>query len=96
MPAQTPSTAELRRIYLNTIVGLSEYDRANGTEFLKTLEAFYAHQFNASQAAKELYVHRNTLLHRMEKIKELLHCDFKDTNDLMTIYLGICVAEMLG
>ena len=31
-----------------------------------------------------------------EKIKELLHCDFKDTNDLMTIYLGICVAEMLG
>ena len=88
--------AELRRIYLNTIVGLSEYDRANGTEFLKTLEAFYAHQFNASQAAKELYVHRNTLLHRMEKIKELLHCDFKDTNDLMTIYLGICVAEMLG
>lgn len=87
---------ELRRIYLNTIVGLSEYDRANGTEFLKTLQVFYAHQFNASQAARELYIHRNTILHRIEKIKEILHCDFKDTNDLMAIYLGICVAEMLG
>ena len=88
--------SELRRIYRNTIVGLSEYDRANGTDFLRTLEVFYAHQFNASQAARELFVHRNTILHRLEKIKEILRCDFQDTNDLMTIYLGICVAQMLG
>ena len=87
---------ELRRIYLNTIAGLAEYDRANGTEFLKTLQVFYAHQFNASRAARELYVHRNTILHRLEKIREILRCDFQNTDDLMAIYLGICVSEMLG
>ena len=45
---------------------------------------------------RRLYVASEHAASPNGKIKELLHCDFKDTNDLMTIYLGICVAEMLG
>ena len=86
---------ELRRIYLDTIAVLSQYDRANRTELLRTLAVFFSCQFNAVQAAKELYIHRNTMLHRLEKIKEILRCDMTDMEQTMTLYLGLCVSEML-
>lgn len=91
MPAE-----ELRRIYLDTVAVLWQFDQANRTDLLQTLNVFYACHFNALQAAKELYIHRNTMLHRLEKIKELLRCDLQDMDETMTVYLGLCVFKMLN
>ena len=84
---------ELRQIYLDTV---AQFDRANHSELLQTLTAFFACQFNAVQAAKELYIHRNTMLHRLEKIKEILHCDMTDMDEIMSLYLGLCIFKMLN
>lgn len=87
---------ELRQIYLDTVAVLAQFDRANHSELLQTLTAFFACQFNAVQAAKELYIHRNTMLHRLEKIKEILHCDMTDMDEIMSLYLGLCIFKMLN
>ena len=89
------SSEELRQIYLNTIAVLSEFDHTNDTDLLHTLSVFFSCQFNIAQAAKQLFIHRNTMIYRIEKIKTILHCDLQNMNEIMTIYLGLCVSEML-
>ena len=54
---------------------LREYDSKNGTEFFKTLKELFLAEQNTNQAAKKLYIHRNTIAYRKEKIKSILSCD---------------------
>ena len=90
------SPEEMRQIYLDTIAVLAEFDHANGTELLHTLSVFFSCQFNIAQAAKQLFIHRNTMIYRIEKIKAILHCNMRNIDEIMTIYLGLCVSEMLN
>ena len=53
-------------------------------------------RFNVQQAAKKLYIHRNTMINRVNKIKELLHCDLQDISSSVNIYLGLCVYRILN
>ena len=87
---------QLREVYLSTVAVLAQHDAVNHTELLKTLDKLYQCRFNAQQAARELYIHRNTMINRMNKIKELLHCDLQDISSSMNIYLGLCVYKILN
>ncbi len=72
---------------------LSCYDKDNGTELLRTLDAFMRCRYNASAAAHELFVARSTLLNRLERIEELAHVDLDDIDE--RIYLGASL-KLLG
>ncbi|BDF06232.1 PucR family transcriptional regulator [[Clostridium] hylemonae] len=64
---------------------LQEYDEENNTELVHTLLGFLEHKFNVSETAKALYIHRNTLINRLNKIKELLYNDLETMDDLMPL-----------
>ncbi|NLP27984.1 MAG: hypothetical protein GX370_04335, partial [Clostridia bacterium] len=65
--------------YANFILGdIINYDRENGTVFLKTLEANILCNGNISKTAAHLFIHRNTCIYRMEKIKGLFDLDYDD------------------
>lgn len=85
---------ELRQIYLDTVAVLAQAGPILGAA--ADADGLFACQFNAVQAAKELYIHRNTMLHRLEKIKEILHCDMTDMDQVMSLYLGLCIFKMLN
>lgn len=57
---------------------LYEYDQLNGTEYFKTLEVYSLNMHNKEAAAKELCIHRNTLLYRLNRINELFGLDYED------------------
>ena len=44
---------------------------------------------NLSKTSSSLFIHRNTLIYRLEKIKELLDLDLKNYKDSMIFYLSI-------
>ena len=71
-----------------------DYDAKNHADLFLTLLQYYNSQFNASLAAKELYIHRNTLLKRLAKINELILFNPDDINSLFSVYYGICVYLM--
>lgn len=50
---------------------LKTYDKKEGTELYLTLYCYIKNQFNATRTAKELFIHRTTLLTRLERIKFL-------------------------
>lgn len=64
---------------------LAEEDQATGSELVKTLYYFLSCNFNTSQAADKMFVHRSTFIRQMKKIKELTGIDWNDTVDLDTL-----------
>ncbi len=60
---------ELAAFTRDTLGPLLEYE--GSADLLVTLAAFFKHHGNLSQTAGALYLHRNTLLYRMDRIAEL-------------------------
>ncbi|MCF8563847.1 helix-turn-helix domain-containing protein [Alicyclobacillus tolerans] len=57
------------------------------SEVLETLEGVIAANLNISEAARLLYLHRNTLIHRVEKIKVETGYDIRNFSDAFTLWL---------
>jgi len=57
---------------------LSEYDRKNKTHFFETLRAYCFSMHNMEAASKMLFVHRNTVVYRLNRIGELFDVAFEE------------------
>lgn len=90
------SETSLLKLCEDTIIPIIEFDKDNNTNLIDTLKLYYLSKFNCTDTAKKLFLHRNTLINRLDKIKELLHGDFSDDNKMFSIYLGICAYEILN
>ena len=64
---------------------LCEHDREHGTNLVRTLELYFECNGNVSIAAKKLFLHRNSLIYRMDRIKEILNSDLKNPTELLTL-----------
>lgn len=64
---------------------LLEKDPEYSQEMIRTLEVFIRNDGQVSEAAKQLFIHRNTVTYRLEKISDLLQVDFKKVNDLLKL-----------
>ena len=62
---------EMATISRELLLPLSRYDRKYRSDLVKTLAMLLRHNGNIAQVAKLLYLHRNTLLHRRNKIIEI-------------------------
>jgi carbohydrate diacid regulator len=54
----------------------------------EVVEGLVRNDLNISQTAKSLFVHRNTLLYRMDKIRDATGLDPRNVMDLFTLLLG--------
>lgn len=85
---------------LNTFRSLIEpleaYDRDHGSDLIRTLQAFFAANANASEAADRLYLHRNSLPYRLARIQELTGVDLKDHQARLALQLGLLAAAAEG
>lgn len=59
----------------NTLEPLLDYDLKNASSLLPTLAELINTNFNLKEAAKNLFIHVNTLYYRLEKIEQLLKAD---------------------
>jgi purine catabolism regulator len=82
-------TPELWEFYRATLAALAEYDRKQGAELLKTLEAFFAHLGNLARTAEALHVHRNTLLYRLDRIGEISGLNIDDAEERLALWLAL-------
>lgn len=68
---------------------LVEYDNQNRGSLVKTVEAYFDHHGNISQTAESLFVHRNTLLYRMDRIQELTKLQLDQANMRLALHLSL-------
>jgi purine catabolism regulator len=77
-----------------TIGSLLDYEGSN--ELLHTLEAFFEHHGNLSQTAEALFIHRNTLIYRMERIAAITNLDLDNPENRLAIQLALRIYRMMG
>jgi purine catabolism regulator len=65
-------------------------------ELLRTLEAYFDYNGNLSQAAEALFIHRNTLIYRMERISEIGNLDLDKTETRLAVQLALRIHKMTG
>ncbi|MEW9096941.1 MAG: PucR family transcriptional regulator ligand-binding domain-containing protein [Clostridiaceae bacterium] len=91
----TGNTDLLKEFYNSSIRKLAEYDEENKTNLIETLEIYFKCKGNMSEAAKTMYIHRNTLLYRLDKIKEILNTDLENGDENLEFQLGIHIMKLL-
>ncbi len=77
LPELVCKDEELRTMIHPDILRLSQIDRQNGTHYCKTLYAYLLCGCNYREASGYLSIHRNTMLYRIERIRELLQSDLE-------------------
>jgi DNA-binding PucR family transcriptional regulator len=72
---------------------IREHDRARGSDLVLTLKTYFAAGTNASEAADRLFLHRNSMLYRLERIQALTGLDLKDHRVALALQLGLLATE---
>ena len=74
---------------------LEEYDHANGTFLQDTLLAYYMHGFSVGKTAEALFIHRNSLQYRINKIEELLGMELDDYMEYLNLINCILIKRLM-
>jgi purine catabolism regulator len=89
-------TPELWAFYRETLSALAAYDQRQGGELLKTLDSYFAHLGNLRATSEALHVHRNTLLYRLERIKDISGLDLNNAEEHFALWLALRAHRVLG
>ena len=65
-------------------------------ETLFTIHKFFENNLVLSETARKLFVHRNTLVYRLEKIKKLTGLDLREFDDAITFKVALMVKKYLA
>lgn len=88
--------ASLVEMYRELLGALDDYDVENKAELSSTLYEFLQCGLNITRASKNLYIHRNTMMYRMEQMKSLTGADFSNPDDVFLLQLGFYIKKLLA
>ena len=60
-------------------------------ETSSTIQKFFENNLNISETARQLYVHRNTLVYRLERLEKIIGLDIRKFDDAMTFKIAMMV-----
>lgn len=89
---QLPTT--LCEMFLNEVFkrgSIESLDR----ETLFTIQKFFENNLNVSETSRKLFVHRNTLVYRLEKIKKLTGLDLREFDHAIVFKVALMVRKYL-
>ena len=64
-------------------------------ETLTTINTFLENNLNVSETSRQLYVHRNTLLYRLEKLEKYTGLDIRIFDDALTLKIALMVVRYM-
>lgn len=77
--------------YCEKFVGvLYRYDQKFNTNFMELLFEYLESDCSIKRVSEKFFMHRNTVYYQLQKIQELLQCDFHDVKVKVQIYLALC------
>lgn len=90
---QLPTT--LCDIFLNEVFKKNSIDSLD-QETLFTINKFFENNLNVSETSRKLFVHRNTLVYRLEKIKKLTGLDLREFDHAIIFKVALMVKKYLA
>jgi len=89
---QLPTT--LCEMFLNEIFKKNPLETLDD-DTIETINKFFENNLNVSETSRKLYVHRNTLVYRIEKIKKLTGLDLREFDDAIVFKVAMMVKQYL-
>lgn len=81
--------------FAQSILGdLYEADSKNYADYRDTLRKWLMNKTDVSKTAREMYIHRNTVIYRLERCKEILNSDLNDPDELFNLEIALNLLEM--
>jgi len=84
----------LCRMFMNEIFGANLPDKLD-EETLITIHKFFENSLNVSETARQLYIHRNTLVYRIERLQKDTGLDIRNFDDALTFKIALMVVSYL-
>ena len=85
---------DVGKIFIEEIFGDNvPYDLDEET--LNTLNKFFENNLNVSETSRQLFVHRNTLVYRIEKIQKSTGLDLRSFDDALTFKIALMVVNYM-
>lgn len=85
---------DLRDMYQEQVGTIASYDLRKGTDLLDTLEIYLESGGNLTRTSERLFVHRNTLIQRLERLKSLCAIDLQERSNWLTLQVAIKVYKL--
>ena len=89
---QLPTT--LCELFLNEVFK-KESINVLDSETIYTIQKFFENNLNVSETSRKLFVHRNTLVYRLDKIKKLTGLDLREFDDAIIFKVAMMVNKYL-
>jgi len=86
--------AEVKQFYGEMLGRLLAYDRQHNTDLVATLRAYFEQNANASETARKLYVHRNTLNYRLQRISEISGLDLGSPDTRLALQVALRIHSL--
>lgn len=83
---------ETLKSYYNNILGSIE----NHTDYINILEVYLGEDCNLLSTAEKLFIHRNTLTYRINKIEKILNRNLHSFQDCVEIKLALYIRKILS
>lgn len=78
-------------MFIKEVFGDEIPDILEDEEAVSTINKFFENNLNISETARQLYVHRNTLVYRLERLEKAIGLDIRKLDDAMTYRIAVMV-----
>ena len=65
-------------------------------ETLSTINKFFENNLNVSETSRQLYIHRNTLVYRLDKLQKSTGLDLRVFEDAITFRIALMVVKYMN
>lgn len=87
---------ELYQFFMETLGPIVAYDREKDADLLQTLKMYFSCGCNLKKVSEEMYTHYNTVIYRMQRIKEIGNIDFNDPNVTLNVHIALKILDVLN
>ena len=85
----------INEYYAETIQRLVEYDRLNETNYCEVLQCYLEHSGSVKETAEAMFVHRNTINYKINKIEEMLNCDLSELDTRLLYSIAFMLKKIM-
>jgi len=73
-----------------------KYDAEHDGKLLETVQAYFEHGGNLRKISEVQYTHYNTVVYRINRIRDTLKIDLKDPETAFSIQLALKIRDLIG
>lgn len=85
---------ELDKFYEDILEDLVNYDEEKGTDLILTLKNYFLYEGNLKKVSENMFVHYNTVVYRLQRIKEITNKDLNKYEDRLNLQIALQIKDM--